>query len=289
MSFDGCQATTRSPSSPPSSPSSSLVCGLERWKHLPQSAAAPQLSRCLDALLSNRLAPLRYISPDIIIIDTNSPPAPAQQNAGNRKRQSPRRVLIIWLRAEAESESQSVPVCLSASALSCLVGSWQRVTDLNNFAKRLPRPRPHPPLMYLSCVLLGNMSKRLMQTGECRAELGYRFLVTDTDSVVRLAGITSLLASAHGAGGRGPTPTISLSKVLCVPCCLVPFFPACLPSWFFPSRGPSEVFTACPLSRRCLLSLFFFFFSGSILLNARRVWIFNKSSASLTALPAFYL
>lgn len=124
-----------------------------------------------------------------------------------------------------------MPVCLSASALSCLVGSWQRVTDLNNFAKRLPRPRPHPPLMYLSCVLLGNMSKRLMQTGECRAELGYRFLVTDTDSVVRLAGITSLLASAHGAGGQR-------QRFLCQKfyACLVVwslfFQPACLLDFF---------------------------------------------------------
>lgn len=56
--------------------------------------------------------------------------------------------------------------------------------------------------MYLSCVLLGNMSKRLMQTGECGAELGYRFLVTDTASVVRLAGISSLLASANGGTGE---------------------------------------------------------------------------------------
>lgn len=40
-----------------------------------------------------------------------------------------------------------------------------------------------------------------MQTGECGAELGYRFLVTDTASVVRLAGISSLLASARGGGG----------------------------------------------------------------------------------------
>lgn len=86
--------------------------------------------------------------------------------------------------------------------------------------------------MYLSCVLLGNMSKRLMQTGECGAELGYRFLVTDTASVVRLAGISSLLASANGGtgGSRVPTPTISLSKVLCVPRCLVPFF--CLLDFF---------------------------------------------------------
>lgn len=43
-----------------------------------------------------------------------------------------------------------------------------------------------------------------MQTGKCGAELGYRFLVTDTASVVRLAGISSPLASAHrGREDRG--------------------------------------------------------------------------------------
>lgn len=41
-----------------------------------------------------------------------------------------------------------------------------------------------------------------MQTGECEAELGYRFLVTDTASVVRLAGISSLLASANEGTGE---------------------------------------------------------------------------------------
>lgn len=51
----------------------------------------------------------------------------------------------VWVSVSVCAFCLSVCVRIELSA-----GSWQRVTDLNNFAKRLPRP--HPPLMYLSCV-----------------------------------------------------------------------------------------------------------------------------------------
>lgn len=116
-----------------------------------------------------------------------------------------------------------------------------------------------------------------------RDELWYRYSVSDTDSFVRRTGISRRRILRLG-------PTTSLSKVLCVRCSL-----SCSCFCFFFLSLSVCVFVFC-LSFYgvfCFCSLFVAWFwhyvrgpwriSDSVLLNARRVWIFNKPSASSPA------
>lgn len=289
--------TTRSPSTSPSAaPSSSPG---ERWKHLPLNQQL--LRRCwADALTP-------YWAIDWHLWDTYrltslslipAPPSPLSTHSCPAKRRQPEttkptsRADYLTSSQSWVSVSVSVWVCLSACVrIELSGGSWQRVTDLNNFAKRLPRPlRPSPSHVFVVCAVRQHV-KTLNANRRMRSRTwlqipgnGYGF-----SRAARWDQQPSRECQ-RGHGGVG----CQRQRFLCQKfyACLV-VWSLFLPSWFLCSRGPSEVFTACPLSRRCLVSFrcfhFFFMFSGSILLNARRVWIFNKSSASLTALPAFYL
>lgn len=232
--------TTRSPSTSPSAaPSSSL------WES--DENICPSISSCSAV----EPMPWRLIEQSIGTFEIHIawhhyhwyPHPPLFPHSCPAKRRQPETTKPTS-RADYLTSSQiwvSVRVCLSVCVrIELSGGSWQRVTDLNNFAKRLPRPLPTSPShVFVVCAVRQHV-KTLNANRRMRSRTwlqipgnGYGF-----SRAARWDQQPSReCLRGGGRGSRVPTPTISLSKVLCVPRCLVPFFAFLISSFSRPVWG----------------------------------------------------